>query len=65
VPKNGGVLVLNIGGHGFENLPVQGYLYLACCSVFSNWNGSFSQSYRASWYYQSFLFTNWCTRELL
>jgi hypothetical protein len=25
----------------------------------------FSQSYRASWYYQSFLFTNRCTRELL
>jgi len=25
----------------------------------------FSQSYRASGYYQSFLFTNWCTRELL
>jgi len=24
----------------------------------------FSQSYRASWYYQSFI-TNWCTRELL
>jgi len=23
------------------------------------------QSYRASWYYQSFLFTNWCTRELV
>ena len=25
----------------------------------------FSPSYRASWYYQSFLFTNWWTRELL
>jgi len=24
----------------------------------------FPQSYRASWYYQSFI-TNWCTRELL
>jgi len=25
----------------------------------------FSQLYRASWYYQTILFTNWCTIELL
>jgi len=25
----------------------------------------FSQLYRVSWYYQSLLFTNWCTIELL
>jgi len=38
--------------------PVMGYFTL-------NSDGGFAQLYRASWYYQSLLFTNWCTIELL
>jgi len=38
---------------------VANYVLMPICVFF------FPQSYRASWHYQSFLFTNWCTRELL
>ena len=49
---------------------------LICCIVLNMTNlaqdmklqGGFSQFshlYRVSWYYQSLLFTNWCTIELL